>query len=413
MKDFANYVGKSLSTVYDWKYKGFIPIIDINGKNMVDIKCFSEMKGGNLMSKRTGISIIKRKYKTKKGKIKNYEYAKMTIRKDCPTFYDYAKRLIENKVDVKPVTKEKLLTYLDNHLKRFFYDKPVNELNRDYLRYVIANCEGRSDEAKQIISTTCAELAWNDYLPKDISQGLKYTKYDKDGNKMTKRREKPMPSYEELQRFYNFMKTCNKPMTYVVLFMFCVGTNRSETLALKKSDFNFDECYADINKAYTIIKKGTCGITSTKNKYRVRRVYFPRSIIPILKKGMNSRKGEWFAGNEKGNLPVDPNNFSRRYFSEIGKKLGISVNISSHIARHVYITSAINAGVPPTEVMRQVGHRDLTMIMRVYTHYMPQSKPSEKMGNFMEDMAATVLCEADKKPKETNIITVDFTKRFA
>ncbi|PAV39953.1 hypothetical protein CJ260_00510 [Megasphaera sp. ASD88] len=419
MREFAEHIGKSLSTVYNWKYKGYLPIVRFN-KDMVDVESFFEIREGESMTKRSGISVIKRKYKAKDGTVKTYKYKKITVSKTCPIFYDYAKRLIESKVDVKAVTKEKLLTYLDNHLKKFFDKIPADEITRDYLRYVIANCEGRPEEAKQIITNTFAELVWDDYIQKDVSQGLKWPKYDKNGERIVKRKEKQLPTYDELMQFYHYMQTCKKPMTYVVLFMFCAGTSRSETLGLHKSDFNFDECYAVVNKAYTIVKKGTSGLTTTKNKYRDRKVYFPRSIVPILQKGMKSRKGIWFAGDDTGKKPIDPNNFSTRYFSDIGKKLKISVNISTHMARHIYITEAINAGVPPTEVMRQVGHRDLTMIMRVYTHYMAQSKPSQKMSDFMDNMAATVFGQQidaptprPPAPKGHKVISVDFTAKLA
>lgn len=56
------------------------------------------------------------------------------------------------------------------------------------------------------------------------------------------------------------------------------------------------------------------------------------------------------------------------------------------------------------------------MIMEVYTHYIEQRKPSTKMENYMDNMYNYVIGKQKKeKPTENdnNIITIDFTKRFA
>jgi integrase len=49
---------------------------------------------------------------------------------------------------------------------------------------------------------------------------------------------------------------------------------------------------------------------------------------------------------------------------KVGKELGISVPLHSHLCRHQYITMLIRKGVPLSMVKRCVGHSDIAMTER-------------------------------------------------
>lgn len=411
LREFAVSQHVSRSTVYNWKNKGFLQLWKINGKFMVDA-CFCH--GGNSMKKPKGVSVVKQTYVDKKGQKHEYTYKRVTLNDSCPAFYPYAKQLIDNRTDVKWATKKKLLDVLEKYIKPDYEYMPVTSITRDMLKETLNTAQAQRAEIKQIFTQTFRELTWNDLVPRDISQGLRLPKFDQDDNPIVYRKRRKMPSWDELMRFCNYTMGNHLKNSYVVILMFCAGLSRSEVLALKKSDFNFDECSVMVNKAWVLGKDRQFRISSPKNKYRVRKAFFPSSIIPILQQGMSRTRSQWFASDHTGKHPMDANNFYNRYFRGVAKKLNIESPIGCHTPRHVYITCAIDAGVPPTEVMHQVGHKDLRMIMQVYTHYIQHKGPTEQFRQYMQDIANKVLGNTKKEvnPERSNLIQVDFRKRL-
>lgn len=54
-------------------------------------------------------------------------------------------------------------------------------------------------------------------------------------------------------------------------------------------------------------------------------------------------------------------------FGRLGSKLGIEAGAVAYSFRHLYVTDALERGVPPATVAELVGHRNLDMIARVYS----------------------------------------------
>jgi integrase/recombinase XerD len=51
--------------------------------------------------------------------------------------------------------------------------------------------------------------------------------------------------------------------------------------------------------------------------------------------------------------------------AEIGRR------VHPHVFRHSYATWALRRGMNPLQLQKILGHRDLTMISRVYSHLAP------------------------------------------
>jgi integrase len=45
-----------------------------------------------------------------------------------------------------------------------------------------------------------------------------------------------------------------------------------------------------------------------------------------------------------------------------------------HDLRHSYATILLLDGIPPTQVAANLGHKDATITLRVYSHVLPQSQ---------------------------------------
>lgn len=362
--------------------------------------------------KYNGVSVIKRKYTDKSGNVHEYAYNKVTISKSCPTFYGYAKKFLESRRDIKPITKGKLLGVLEKHIRPQFEFVPVSEIRKDTIRDFLNTCMVQRKEIKTIFNTTFDELVDNDLVDKNYARLIRKPKFDQNGNRIeSKKRE--LPSMGQLNSFYRATLQSQNKYTYVVILMLTTGLGRGEALGILKSDINFNECSINITKSWNKDEKGKCYIGELKNRYRKRKVWFPKEIIPILQEGIKKSHGDYFATGKK-NVPIYPDTFSARYFRGVARKLSIDVPFSSHCARHIYITQAINAGVPPTEIMRQVGHKDLTMICEVYTHYIRDEHPSDIMEKYMSDMSQELLSKrTEKSTSQGSIIHVDFRSKIS
>lgn len=83
---------------------------------------------------------------------------------------------------------------------------------------------------------------------------------------------------------------------------------------------------------------------------------------------MASKGKLWVAENKTGLRPLDKHNFTKRYFTKVGKILGFTKHISSHVARHTFISHMVQKNVPYTEIAKLAGHENTTMIINVYAH---------------------------------------------
>ncbi len=52
--------------------------------------------------------------------------------------------------------------------------------------------------------------------------------------------------------------------------------------------------------------------------------------------------------------------------------------INLHAARHHWAVRAIRAGTPAEVVGRQLGHKDATMVLKVYGRFVPRSEDRDK-----------------------------------
>ena len=72
--------------------------------------------------------------------------------------------------------------------------------------------------------------------------------------------------------------------------------------------------------------------------------------------------------NKIGTAPIELKNFTNRCFKEVSQKLGFAEPITSHYARHTFISNLANKNIPLPEIAKLAGHTTTEMVMRVYAH---------------------------------------------
>jgi integrase len=83
---------------------------------------------------------------------------------------------------------------------------------------------------------------------------------------------------------------------------------------------------------------------------------------------------EWVFPSLTG-TPVEERNV-RHVFRRVLERAGLR-HIRIHDLRHTYATLLLQAGAPITYVSAQLGHRDASITLRVYAHYLPSASQRE------------------------------------
>lgn len=158
-----------------------------------------------------------------------------------------------------------------------------------------------------------------------------------------------------------------EPRLFICYFLICTGLRREELIPLTYEDI---DDVIHINKA-VYFEHNQPRLKLTKNECN-REI----PILDGLKPYLNGT-GLIFP-NENGNM-MSATTYKRR-IAYCSKYLGIP--FSGHQLRHTYATMLYNAGVPIKEAQYFLGHRDIRILLNVYTHIDQDSKnKSAKMIN--------------------------------
>lgn len=166
----------------------------------------------------------------------------------------------------------------------------------------------------------------------------------------------------------NEIETINKsvdiPFGLYPFVLLYLGLRRSECLALKWSDFDFNNNTVCISRV-AIFDGNTPRIDHVlKNGDAERVVPIPQILKNVLLGRQGSSPSEWVFHNEDGELYTAWQ--LRRKFDEYLKATNLT--FTQHMTRHAYATMLYNAGVDVKVAQRFLGHKTLAMTLEIYTH---------------------------------------------
>jgi integrase len=181
-------------------------------------------------------------------------------------------------------------------------------------------------------------------------------------------------SAEDLATFLSHAETFCQHEYPIFLVMAGCGLRIGEAIALQVGDLDAAGRLLHIRR---MVRRGY--VSSPKNgKGRV--VDIPASAVAVLEKVRQTRQAEaayqgtearWLFPGKMADMPVTPEAVQRA-FSKALRAAGIR-RMRPHDLRHTYATLAIQAGVPPLTVSRQLGHASIGTTVDLYTHAVPGS----------------------------------------
>lgn len=136
-------------------------------------------------------------------------------------------------------------------------------------------------------------------------------------------------------------------------FMFETGCRPSEAMRLEAAHLDL------------AARVATMPSKTTRRTGKPRKIHLTPKTVDICARLMKKHRDGPILRNA-GGKPWTRDSLASRFY-RMRKKLGLPKGICPETLRHGFITDALERGVHPATVAALVGHRDLTMIMQVYS----------------------------------------------
>lgn len=279
------------------------------------------------------------------------------------SYYDFCINFF-TKATYAEATRKLYLDITENRIKPFFGTMSISDLSKVSLQQFVDQYTTNIRKTFIVLSLTLKKLYSLDLIPTNFYNSLVKPV------STAPRHPKEALTVNETQCFLNYYK--GHHLEHCMLLLFQCGLRIGELQALQWNEIDFiDDTKAKIhvNASWGDTQ---CGMNRKDPKTRSSKRIIPISnsyTISVLKRALAMSKGKlWVAENETGLRPLDKHNFSKRYFTKVGKELGIEKHLSSHVARHTFISNLVQHNVPYTEIAKLAGHDSTAMIIKVYAH---------------------------------------------
>ena len=184
----------------------------------------------------------------------------------------------------------------------------------------------------------------------------------------------------------------------IVTLLLYTGCRRSEILALKWQDINYQTCKIDVNKSLHYLPERGLYLEDTKTDESMRQIGVTQEVMDLLhrysawQKECRLKAGDqWndddFVFTAWNGTALRPDNLTH-WFAEFIKKTNLP-QISIHSLRHTSATLQISAGVPIRTVADRLGHAQTSTTVDIYSHAIKSS------SDHAADVLAKVLNVGD------------------
>lgn len=250
-------------------------------------------------------------------------------------------------IPIKELTLIDIDAFLQNMGKQQFAKKTVSN------QRLVVNLICRSAVMDGVIRyNPCAEAK--------VPKGLKST-------------PRSMPTDAELKIVKDGWKKPGGMLPYFILY---TGCRKGEALALTSKDIDRKKMIITINKSVTFIGQQP-EIKSPKTDAGTREIILLDNLARVLPK----RVGLMFPGKNGLMRQAEYERAWKHWQDSVG------VTLTAHQLRHGYATMLYEAGIPERDAMELLGHTDITLTHKVYTHIRKSRK----------EETAALLNEAAKK----------------
>jgi integrase len=187
------------------------------------------------------------------------------------------------------------------------------------------------------------------------------------------------PTHAETRRLLECLehpRRRSRPSRYLLpaRFMELTGVRVCEIVNIRRSDVDLANQRIWIRRT----KRGTGGR---------RHIPITRELAPLIGQldiSSGTRREPLFGWGEGGRQPLTENGMYKA-LRRASEAAGLESTVGNHDLRHRYMSRLIMADVPFPMIQKLVGHSNLTSLLRVYAHVLP-NEPPDPLRPLREDI---------------------------
>ena len=302
---------------------------------------------------------------------KIFEYKQnLKITADHPggdmTFETYAKRWMLTKSAASVATQRMYADILDRYIIPELGEFYLSEISLELLQGVIDQNFKHANTCNKIKLTfkQVYEMAEDEGLP---SVHINFKRLAMPKEKAVVEKRALTPEEVEAIKVADF-SDMEKAFVNVLYY---TGMRKEEALALLPSDFDFAKKTVKVSKVLVFDDNTPVMIEGmAKNDYSLRTIPLPDAAIPFLESYARSCDGNLFY-QVRGKGLMSKTSYNK-FWNRIRKALlplaPSAGTLTAHIFRHNYATMLYYSDVSPKMAAKLMGHKDTTMIMKIYAH---------------------------------------------
>ena len=189
---------------------------------------------------------------------------------------------------------------------------------------------------------------------------------------VSKRRKKPF--ILTVEQYHSVVDQLEEPYRQMVQVAMCLGLRVSEVLALKWSDFDFE------NLTLQVVRGVVHGrISDVKTEYSEDELPLDSAFAEVMqtwREKCSKSEGNWVFPNPDTQQPYHPSPIGQDYIRAAGRKAKLGKDIGWHTFRHAYRSFLDDAGAPVGVQQKLMRHAQVATTMNTYGNAQMTSKRS-------------------------------------
>ena len=276
---------------------------------------------------------------------------------DRTTVGEWAKIWLQTyKADLRHATVQMYRNAYNNHVRQVLGGMELRDVRPVHIRSVMSEVAGMSESLQNKVLLTMRQIFAtaidNGLLLRNPCDKIKITPHAKP------RRKEYLTDAER----DTLMEAVTEPRAraFVALCLYC-GLRREEALGLKWTDLGADRLV--VSRAMTFGSNQQLPVEELKNTASCRMLPMPDKLRQVL--ATTPRLAEYVVPAANGG-DMTLSAFRRLWTSHVRRQVGFELH--PHMLRHTYATMLYRAGVDLRTAQQLLGHANIQMTARIYTH---------------------------------------------